>query len=310
VNREIKTILGVFAPEVVAQATVRQKDGTTSTITLNRDEVVQSTLNSIANLKNYQQRRITIEAGFVDGSSEANCRQINVQSVVIEQGLLNDQPYRLNRERYRLEQRGDEWLAIEASRPALISATQQSAFADCCRDLVTPTNKPVCIIECLWRPVISCTTPAAGRSTACSPIALHTGEQTVIAELLDDTLWQTRERQVLIASGNGLDLAHHAYACSLKIGLFGQCAVALLLYATEAIWLATPPPNHFDQWQRGHSPRRRSRQPANGRCSGTGQPDARRSPRRPLAELPAALSYWRAEHTLALCQSRGWGFPD
>ena len=115
VNREIKTILGVFAPEVVAQATVRQKDGTTSTITLNRDEVVQSTLNSIANLKNYQQRRITIEAGFVDGSSEANCRQINVQSVVIEQGLLNDQPYRFeSTERYRLEQRGDEWLAIEA----------------------------------------------------------------------------------------------------------------------------------------------------------------------------------------------------
>lgn len=115
VNREIKTILSVFAPEVVAQATVRQQDGTTSTITLSRDEVVQSTLNSIANLKNYQQRRITIEAGFVDGSSEANCRQINVQSIVIEQGLLNDQPYRFeSTERYRLEQRGDEWLAIEA----------------------------------------------------------------------------------------------------------------------------------------------------------------------------------------------------
>lgn len=115
-NREIKTILGVFAPEVVAQATVRQKDGTTSTITLNRDEVVQSTLNSIANLKNYRQRRITIEAGFVDGSSEANCRQINVQSIVIEQGSLNNQPYRFeSTERYRLEQRGDEWLAIEAT---------------------------------------------------------------------------------------------------------------------------------------------------------------------------------------------------
>jgi hypothetical protein len=114
-NREIKTILGVFAPEIIAHATVRQQDGSTQTISLNRDEVVQSTLNSIANLKNYQQRRITIEAGFVDGSSEANCRQINVQSVVIEQGLLNNQPYRFeSTEHFRLEQRGGEWLAIEA----------------------------------------------------------------------------------------------------------------------------------------------------------------------------------------------------
>lgn len=114
-NREIKTLLGLFAPEIIAKATVRQKDNTSSTIILNRDEVVQSTLNAIANLKNYQQRRITLEAAFVDGSSLANCQQIELESVTIEQGLLNNQPYRFeSTERFRLEKRGDEWLAIEA----------------------------------------------------------------------------------------------------------------------------------------------------------------------------------------------------
>ena len=83
--------------------------------TKNRDEVVESTLNAIANLKNYQQRRITIEAAFVDDSNESNCQQIYVQSVAIEQGLLNNQAYRFeSTERFRLEKRGNEWLATEA----------------------------------------------------------------------------------------------------------------------------------------------------------------------------------------------------
>jgi hypothetical protein len=114
-NRDIKTLLSLFAPEIIAKVTVRQKDNATSTLVLNRDEVVESTLNAIANLKNYQQRRITIEAAFVDGSNESNCQQINVQSVAIEQGLLNNQAYRFeSTEIFRLEKHGSEWLAIEA----------------------------------------------------------------------------------------------------------------------------------------------------------------------------------------------------
>jgi hypothetical protein len=114
-NRDLKTLLGLFAPDIVAKATVRQKDNTTSTLTLNRDEVVQSTLNAIANLKNYQQRRITIETEFAGKSNESSCQQIDIQSVTIELGLLNNQPYRFeSTERFRLEKRGNEWLAIEA----------------------------------------------------------------------------------------------------------------------------------------------------------------------------------------------------
>ena len=114
-NRDIKTLLSLFAPEIIAKVTVRQKDNATSTLVLNRDEVVESTLNAIANLKNYQQRRITIEAAFVDDSNESNCQQIYVQSVAIEQGLLNNQAYRFeSTERFRLEKRGNEWLATEA----------------------------------------------------------------------------------------------------------------------------------------------------------------------------------------------------
>ena len=112
--RDVKTILGLFAPEVVAKATVRSANGM-STIEFKRDELVDSTLQSIANLKNYQQRRVSLEAKLADGESEATCRQVVVKSIAIEQGLMNGQPYRFEAlEEYLLEQRNGEWLAIRA----------------------------------------------------------------------------------------------------------------------------------------------------------------------------------------------------
>ena len=114
IRRDVKTILGLFAPEAVAKATVRSgKD--MATLEFKRDELVDSTLKSIANLKDYQQRRVSLEAKLADGESEATCRQVEVKSIAIEQGTMNGRPYRFEAlEEYLLEQRNGEWLAIKA----------------------------------------------------------------------------------------------------------------------------------------------------------------------------------------------------
>ncbi|MDP3537803.1 MAG: hypothetical protein Q8S26_03775 [Azonexus sp.] len=114
-RRDLKTILGLFAPDVVARATIRSSDNKTSTLDFNRDELVQSTLSSIANLKDYQQRRISVEASLPNGETEATCQRLDVKSLVIEQGLMDGKPYRFeSTEQYRLEMRNGEWLATQA----------------------------------------------------------------------------------------------------------------------------------------------------------------------------------------------------
>lgn len=113
-RRDIKTILGLFAPEIVAKATVRSGESMT-TLEFGREEMVQSTLSSIASLKDYQQRRVSLEAQFAEGESEATCQRLVVKSIAIEQGLMNGKPYRFEAlEEYLLEQRNGEWLAIKA----------------------------------------------------------------------------------------------------------------------------------------------------------------------------------------------------
>ena len=114
-NKDVRTILGLFAPNMTAKATVRHADGTTSTLSFTRDEMVQSTLRSIASLKDYRQRRLSVEGQLADGESEASCRRLAVRSLVIEQGLMNNAPYRFeSTEDYLLELSNGEWLATQA----------------------------------------------------------------------------------------------------------------------------------------------------------------------------------------------------
>ena len=60
-QRDVKTILGLFASDILAKATVRSGSGM-ATLEFDRDEMVRSTLNSVASLKDYQQRRISTDA--------------------------------------------------------------------------------------------------------------------------------------------------------------------------------------------------------------------------------------------------------
>lgn len=115
-KREVKTILGLFATDVAASATVRNPDGSSSTVDFDRAELVQSTLAAIEGLKDYQQRRVSLTASLADGESEAACQKVDVKSVVIEQGSQSGKPYRFESlEEYRLERRDGVWLAIKAA---------------------------------------------------------------------------------------------------------------------------------------------------------------------------------------------------
>lgn len=113
-QRDIRTILGLFSSDIVAKATVRSGTGVV-TMEFERDEMVRSTLSSVASLKNYQQRRISKEANWAENETAVTCKQIVVKSVVIEQGLMNEKPYRFEAlEEYVLEKRTGEWQAIKA----------------------------------------------------------------------------------------------------------------------------------------------------------------------------------------------------
>ncbi len=113
-NNDIKTILSLFAPEIVAKATVQKGSGTT-TLEFSREEMVNSILSSISNLKDYTQRRVSIEATLAEGETSESCKKLRVKSITIEQGLMNGKPFRFESlEDYLLEQRNGEWLAITA----------------------------------------------------------------------------------------------------------------------------------------------------------------------------------------------------
>lgn len=115
-GRDVKTILALFAPEVVASATVRNNDNTMTTVEFQRDELIQSTLKALSGLTDYRQRRLSLEAHLADGETEKSCRRIRLSSRLIEEGRMNGRPHRFeSTENYLLELRNGEWLAVQAS---------------------------------------------------------------------------------------------------------------------------------------------------------------------------------------------------
>ena len=114
--RDSKAVLALFADDVKASATVRTNNGGSETIDFSRDEMVKSTLEAIASLQDYQQRRLSIQGKLAAGESEAACKRIELNSVVIEQGKMGGKPYRIEAtEDYLLELRNGDWLATRAS---------------------------------------------------------------------------------------------------------------------------------------------------------------------------------------------------
>jgi len=112
-RRDAAAIVALFAPELVARATVRNADGSTTTVRFNRSELADSTLAALDGLSNYVQRRISLETAA--GRDDATCQRVGVTSVVVEQGSQAGQPYRFEAvEEYLLELRDGHWLATRA----------------------------------------------------------------------------------------------------------------------------------------------------------------------------------------------------
>jgi hypothetical protein len=114
-RKDAKAIMALFAADATVRATVRTNDGGTATLDLDRDELAQSSIAALKDLKDYQQRRVTIEGKPANAAGSTACSRITVSSVAIEQGVQSGKPYRFESlEEYVLEQQGGKWLAIKA----------------------------------------------------------------------------------------------------------------------------------------------------------------------------------------------------
>ena len=111
-QRDAAAILGLFASDVAVKATVFS-GGSPTTITFSREEMVQSTLKSVASLKAYQQRRESSMVTLAQGTSSADCHKLRVRSVSIEQGQMSGRSFRFEAlEEYDLEKRNGAWQAV------------------------------------------------------------------------------------------------------------------------------------------------------------------------------------------------------
>ncbi|MFA7268273.1 MAG: hypothetical protein WC073_02890 [Sterolibacterium sp.] len=115
VRHDAPSIIAMFAPEVAVRAIVIKKDGSTSAIDLGREELAQSTLTAMKQLKGYKHRRVSLEARLADADGGPSCERVGIKSVVIEQGLQAGKRFRFeSQEDYVIELRAGKWLAIKA----------------------------------------------------------------------------------------------------------------------------------------------------------------------------------------------------
>lgn len=114
-RRDAPAVLELFAPDVRIRGQVLNSDGTHSTVELTAAEFVASTLASISQLQDYQQRRSAITVKATEPANPPVCGPLQVESLVVEQGRMAGKPYRFEAsEHYRLEIRSGRWLAVSA----------------------------------------------------------------------------------------------------------------------------------------------------------------------------------------------------
>jgi hypothetical protein len=115
VRRDAAAIIALFADDVRVRATVRGANDAMTSVDLTRDEMAQSTIASMKELKNFKQRRISLDASADDAKQGASCSRVSLRSVVIEQGIQAGKPYRFESlEEFGLELRDGKWLAVKA----------------------------------------------------------------------------------------------------------------------------------------------------------------------------------------------------
>lgn len=116
VRRDADTVLALFSPEIQARTVVRLANGEPSTQVFGRDELVQSTIRSLAGLTDYRQERLNTTIRALSKPARGECAGVAVRSEVIESGTLNGEPYRMRAiEEYVLQHKDGRWTAIEAT---------------------------------------------------------------------------------------------------------------------------------------------------------------------------------------------------
>ena len=109
-RRDEARLLKLFDAKFTARLMVRSQDGGMVRIDLSGKEFAKSTVPALRSLTDFSQRRLSLESQVT-----ANCRRVMIKSVVIEQGQQSGRPYPFeSEERYVLENRGANWVAMEA----------------------------------------------------------------------------------------------------------------------------------------------------------------------------------------------------
>lgn len=110
---DANAVVGMFSSDIVVDASVRGGDGAMTALKINRDDFVNSTIAATKDLKDYKQRRVSLQAHPLTGKTA--CEALTVKSSVIEQGIQAGKPFRFESlEEYVLENRAGQWLSIKA----------------------------------------------------------------------------------------------------------------------------------------------------------------------------------------------------
>jgi hypothetical protein len=114
-RRDAAGIMAMFGAEAQIRANVRSTDGGMTTLDLDREDLAQSSVAALKSLKDYKQRRVTIEGKAAGEGGDSACNRIAVSSTSIEQGNQGGKPYRFeSQEEYVLQSVNGRWLAVRA----------------------------------------------------------------------------------------------------------------------------------------------------------------------------------------------------
>jgi hypothetical protein len=125
-QRQAKAALALFTADARLQVRVLRRNGTHQTVTLHRDELVESTWVALSKLSNYRHQRNAPEAEPMP-MPDTPCPAIRVRSEVEESGQMNGQAYRMRSiERYVLEYQSTRAMGCLTIRNAATIAHQTS----------------------------------------------------------------------------------------------------------------------------------------------------------------------------------------
>lgn len=112
-RRSPQSFVDLFTQDVRIVARTRSQNGEVIETGLSREEFIQSTFSSLNQLSAFQSRRTQVSARAMDGAS---CRQLEVKSTVLENGVMAGRAYQLeSQELYELRLERGIWRARYAS---------------------------------------------------------------------------------------------------------------------------------------------------------------------------------------------------